>query len=265
MKNETIEAKNSTMKIVVIGGTGLIGTRIVNNLRQQGHTVIAASPSRGINSVTCAGLAEAMAGAQVVVDVPNSPSFEDRAVMEFFQRSTGNVLAAAAAAGVRHYVALSIVGTDRLPSSGYFRAKLAQEKLIAASPIPYTIVRATQFLEFLGAIAGSATEGQTVRLPSALFQPIFSGDVSDALTRVAVASPRNGVVDLAGPVALGMDEFVRRYLKTQNDPRTVSTDESAPYFGAPLMTRSLVPLGDSLQGSTTLEAWLARSATTSNR
>ena len=187
------------MKIVVIGGSGLIGKKLVNNLRQQGHEVVAASPSSGVNTLTGEGLAEALAGAQVVVDVANSPSFEDKAVLEFFETSGRNLLAAEAAAGVGHHVALSVVGTDRLLASGYFRAKMAQENLIKASTIPYTIVRATQFFEFVGGIAQSATDGQTVRLPPALMQPIVSDDVAAALADVAVGEPLNGTVELAGP------------------------------------------------------------------
>ena len=247
------------MKIVIIGGTGLIGTKLVNNLRQQGHEVVAASPSRGINSVTGEGLAAALAGAQVVVDVSNAPSWEDKAVLEFFEASTRNLLAAEAVAGVRHHVALSVVGTDRLLASGYFRAKMAQEKLIQASPIPYTIVRATQFFEFVGSIADSATDGQTVRLPAALLQPIVSDDVASALASVAVAEPLNRMVDLAGPDAIPLDEVVRQFLKANRDPRTVVTDERAPYFGIPLKHRSLVPDENPRLGPTHFEAWLRRS------
>src|SRR5881396_944253 len=202
MKDKASETENKNMKIVVLGGTGLIGSKVVNLLRARGHEVVAASPSQGINSITGQGLTEALTGAQVVVDVTNSPSFEDKAVLEFFETSTGNVLAAEAKTGVDHHVALSIVGSERLPASGYLRAKVAQEKLIKASPIPYTIVRATQFFEFVGGIADSATNGQTVRLPSASFQPILSDDVAIALTRIAVAKPGNGTVELAGPDAL---------------------------------------------------------------
>src|SRR3954470_2643890 len=190
------------MKIVVIGGSGLIGKKVVTKLRQHGHEVVAASPSSGVNTVTGEGLAQALAGAQVVVDVANAPSWEDNAVLAFFETSGRNLLAAEAAAGVGHHVALSVVGTDRLLASGYFRAKVAQEKLIKASPIPYTIVRATQFFEFVGSIADSATDGQTIRLPSALIQPIVSDDVAAALASVAVAEPLNGMVDLAGPEAV---------------------------------------------------------------
>jgi uncharacterized protein YbjT (DUF2867 family) len=253
------ETKTKNMKIVIIGGTGLIGAKLVNNLRQQGHEVVAASPSRGINSVTGEGLAAALAGAQVVVDVSNSPSFEDKAVLEFFESSTRNLLAAEAVAGVSHHVALSVVGSDRLLASGYFRAKVAQEKLIQASSIPYTIVRATQFFEFVGSIAHSATDGQTVRLPSALMQPILSDDVAAALAGIAVAEPLNSVVELAGPEAIPLDDVVRQFLKADRDPRTVITDEQARYFGTPLNHRSLVPGENPTLGPTHFEAWLRRS------
>ena len=206
-------------------------------------------------------MTEALTGAQVVVDVTNAPSWEDKAVLEFFETSTRNVLAAEAKTGVGHHVALSIVGCDRLPASGYLRAKVAQEKLIKASPIPYTIVRATQFFEFVGGIADSATNGQTVRLPSALFQPIFSDDVAAALARIAVAKPLNGTVELAGPDAIPFDEVVRQYLAAHNDPRTVVTDEQAHYFGTPLEKRSLVPEGENpLLGSARFADWLSRTA-----
>jgi len=256
MKNQTNGTKKQTVKIVVIGGTGLIGAKLVSNLRQQGHEVVAASPSRGINSVTGEGLTAALDGAQVVVDVSNAPSWEDKAVLEFFETSTRNLLAAEAAAGVRHHVALSVVGTDRLLSSGYFRAKMAQEKLIQTSAIPYTIVRATQFFEFVSGIANSATDGQTVRLPSALLQPILSDDVAAALVRIALEQPLNGMVDLAGPDANPLDEVVRQYLKATRDPRTVITDEQATYFGVALKRRSLVPDTNQLLGTTHFATWL---------
>src|SRR5213596_2799802 len=207
------------MKIIVIGGTGLIGTKVVKNLRDKGHEVVAASPSKGINSVTGEGLAEALVGAQVVVDVANAPSWEDNAVLAFFETSGRNLLAAEAAAEVGYHVALSVVGTDHLLASGYFRAKMAQENLIKASSIPYTIVRATQFFEFVGGIAQSATEGQTVRLPPVLMQPIVSDDVAAALAEIAVAEPLNGTVELAGPEPIQMDELVRRYLRANRDAR----------------------------------------------
>src|SRR6476619_2245501 len=197
------------MKIVVIGGSGLIGTKLVQNLRSQGHEVIAASPSKGVNAVTGEGLAEALKGAQVVIDVANAPSWEDQAVLEFFEKSSRNLLAAEAAAGVKHHIALSVVGTDRMLASGYFRAKMAQENLIKASPIPYTIVRATQFFEFVAGIAQSATEGQTVRLPPVLMQPIAADDVAAVMADVALAAPLNGTSDLAGPEPIRQDDLVR--------------------------------------------------------
>src|SRR5712691_11236382 len=256
MKDKASETKDKTMKIVVLGGTGLIGSKVVNLLRARGHEVVAASPSQGINSITGEGLTEALTGAQVVVDVTNSPSFEDKAVLEFFETSTRNVLAAEVKTGVGHHVALSIVGSDRLPASGYLRAKVAQEKLIKASPIPYTVVRATQFFEFVGGVAQSATQGQTVRLPSALFQPILSDDVAAALVRIAVAKPLNGTIELAGPDVLPFEEVVRQYLAAHNDRRTVVTDEQARYFATPLEKRSLVAGHKPLLGSTRFADWL---------
>jgi len=247
------------MKIVVIGGSGLIGTKLVNNLRQHGHEVVAASLSSGVNILTGEGLAEALTGAQVVVDVANSPSFEDKAVLEFFETAGRNLLAAEAAAGVGHHVALSVVGTDRLLASGYFRAKMAQENLIKASPIPYTIVRATQFFEFVGAIAQSATDGQAVRLPPALMQPIVSDDVAAALADVAVAEPLNGTVELAGPEPIRMDELVRRFLSANRDARKVTTDVHAGYFGTAVNDQSLTPGDDPRIGPTRFEDWLSRS------
>jgi uncharacterized protein YbjT (DUF2867 family) len=215
------------MKIVVIGGTGLIGKKTVANLRQKGHEVLAASPSSGVNSVTGEGLAEALAGAQVVVDVANAPSWEDKAVMEFFEKSGRNLLAAEAAAKVGHHVALSVVGTDRLLASGYFRAKMAQENLIKASPIPYTIVHATQFFEFVDGIAKGATEGQTVRVPPVLMQPIAADDVAAVVADVALAQPLNGMFELAGPERIRQDELVRQFLKATGDARKVITDPMA--------------------------------------
>ncbi len=247
------------MKIVVIGGSGLIGTKLVNNLRQRGHEVVAASPSSGVNTLTGEGLAEALAGAQVVVDVANSPSFEDKAVLEFFETSGRNLLAAEAAAGVGHHVALSVVGTDRLLASGYFRAKMAQENLIKASPIPYTIVRATQFFEFVGSIAQSATDGQTVRLPPALMQPIVSDDVAAALADIAVEQPLNGTVELAGPEPIRLDELVRRFLSANRDARKVTTDVHARYFGIAVNDQSLTPGDNPRIGPTRFEDWLSRS------
>jgi uncharacterized protein YbjT (DUF2867 family) len=258
MKNE-ISKTEAKMKIVVVGGTGLIGARLVNRLQNQGHEVVAASPSRGINSVTGEGLAAALSGAQAVVDVTNSPSWEDKAVLEFFETSTRNLLAAEAAAGVGHHVALSVVGTERLVASGFFRAKLAQEKLILASTIPHTLVRATQFFEFVGSIANSATDGQNVRLPSVAMQPIAADDVAAALAEITVADPLNRTIELAGPEAIPLDEVVRRFLKANRDPRTVITDERANYFGIPVTRRSLVPDGTPRLGSTQFDAWLRRS------
>jgi uncharacterized protein YbjT (DUF2867 family) len=246
------------MKIVVIGGSGLIGKRLVANLRQRGYEVLAASPSSGVNAVTGEGLAQALAGAQVVVDVVNAPSREDAAVLAFFETSGRNLLAAEAAAGVGHHVALSIVGTDRLLASGYFRAKLAQENLIKASPIPYTIVRATQFFEFVGAIAQAATEGQTVRLPPALMQPIGADDVAAAVADAAVAEPLNGMVELAGPEPIRQDDLVRQFLSATGDTRTVITDPAALYFGLVVDDRSLTPGDNPRLGRTRFADWLAR-------
>ncbi len=247
------------MKIVIIGGSGLIGKKLVKNLRQRGHEVVAASPSSGVNTLTGEGLAEALVGASVVVDVANSPSFEDKAVLEFFETSGRNLLAAEAAAGVGHHIALSVVGTDRLLASGYFRAKMAQENLIKTSAIPYTIVRATQFFEFVGAIAQSATDGQTVRLPPALMQPIVSDDVAAALAEIAVAEPLNGTVELAGPEPIPMDELVRRYLSANRDARKVTTDVHAGYFGTAVNDQSLIPGDHPRLGPTRFEDWLSRS------
>ncbi|CAM4396964.1 uncharacterized protein YbjT (DUF2867 family) [Paenibacillus endophyticus] len=248
------------MKIVVIGGTGLIGSKLVSNLRQLGHEAVAASPSAGVNAVTGEGLAAALNGAQVVVDVANSPSFEDNAVLAFFEKSTQNLLAAEAEAGVKHHVALSVVGTERLLESGYFRAKMAQEELIKSSAVPYTIVRATQFFEFINSIAYVSTEGQSVRLPSASVQPIVSGDVAEALVEFALAAPANGTVEVAGPDRMGLDELVRRFLHVQQDNREVITDDNARYFGAQLNDQSLVPAGDNPHiTSTRFEDWLSSS------
>jgi uncharacterized protein YbjT (DUF2867 family) len=247
------------MKIVVIGGSGLIGTKLVDKLRQHGHEVVAASLSSGVNILTGAGLARALTGAQVVVDVANSPSFEDKAVLEFFETAGRNLLAAEATAGVGHHVALSVVGTDRLLASGYFRAKMAQENLIKASPIPYTIVRATQFFEFVGGIAQSATDGQTVRLPPALMQPILSDDVAAALADVAVEAPLNGTVELAGPEPIRMDELIRRFLSANRDARKVTTDVHAGYFGTAVNDQSLTPGDNPRIGPTRFQDWLSRS------
>jgi uncharacterized protein YbjT (DUF2867 family) len=247
------------MKIVVIGGTGLIGSKTVPILRQRGHQVIAASPKTGVNTITDEGLKEAMAGTQVVIDLANSPSFEDKAVLKFFETSGRNVLTAEAAAGVRHHVALSIVGTDRSPDNGYFRAKVAQETLIKTSGIPYTIVRSTQFLEFLDGIAASSTDGNTVRLSPGLFQPIAADDVAPLVADVALAAPRNGIVEIAGPERAPFNDFVARYLKALGDPRTVVSDPEARYFGSRVEERSLVPLGEARLGHIGLEEWLRRS------
>lgn len=251
---------SKNLKIVVIGGTGLIGSKVVQSLRALGHEAVPASPSRGINAVTGEGLATALAGAHVVVDVANSPSFEDQAVLAFFEQSTRNLLAAEAVAGVSHHVALSVVGTDRVPDSGYLRAKLAQETQIGAAKIPYTIVRATQFFEFAPSVAYGGTEGQTVRLPSALMQPIASDDVAAALVRVVLEGPINGVVEIAGPEMIAQDDFVRRFLRASGDPRTVVTDPQARYFGAAIDDRSLTPSGTHPRlGATRFDDWLRRS------
>src|SRR3989441_11301143 len=247
------------MKIIVIGGSGLIGKKVVKNLRQQGHEVVAASPSSGVNAVTGEGLAQALAGAQGVVDVANSPSFEDKAVLAFFETSGRNLLAAETAAGVGRHVALSVVGTERLLASGYFRAKMAQENLIKASPVPYTIVRATQFFEFVGGIAQSATDGQTVRLSPALVQPIVSDDVAAAMADVAVGEPLNGTVELAGPEPIRLDELVRQFLSANRDARSVTTDVHALYFGTELNDQSLTPGKNPRIGPTRFEDWLSRS------
>ena len=247
------------MKIVVIGGTGLIGSKTVEILRQGGHEVVAASPKSGINSITGEGLQEAMAGAKVVIDLANSPSFEDKAVLEFFETSGRNLHAAEAAAGVRHHVALSIVGTDRTPDNGYFRAKVAQEKLIEAAGIPHTIIRATQFLEFLGAIAASSADGNKVRLSPGLFQPIAADDVAAIVADVALAAPRNGIVEIAGPERAPFNEIIARYLKAVGDPREVVSDPEARYWGGLVEERSLVPLGEARLGRIGLDEWLRRS------
>jgi uncharacterized protein YbjT (DUF2867 family) len=232
------------MKIAVIGGNGLIGSRLVAKLDERGHETIAASPSTGVDTLTGRGLADAVAGAAVVVDVSNSPSFEDVAALEFFDTSTRNLLAAEAAAGVGHHVALSVVGTARLTASGYFRAKVAQEQLIKSSSIPYSIVRATQFYEFLSSIAADATDGTTVRLPPALIQPIAADDVASALGRISAGSPLNGIVEIAGPAQFRLDELIRVRLSASGDPREVITDPDAAYFGIKLGERALLP-GDS--------------------
>jgi len=245
------------MKIVVIGGSGLIGKKVVTDLREHGHEVLAASPSSGVNTVTGEGLAQALAGAQVVVDVSNAPNWEDKAVLTFFETSGRNLLAAEAAAGVGHHAALSVVGTDRLLASGYFRAKLAQEKLIKASGIPYTIVRATQFFEFVGGIAQFATQGQTVRVPPVLMQPIAADDVAAVMADVALAKPLHGTVELAGPEPIHQDDLVRQFLKATGDPRTVMTDPKALYYGIAVNDQSLTPGNHPRLGPTRFEDWLS--------
>ena len=248
------------MKIVVIGGTGLIGTKLVARLREREHEVISASPASGINAFTGAGLADAMHGANVVIDVSNAPSFDDTAVLDFFETSGRNLVAAEMAAGVQHHVALSVVGTDRLLASGYFRGKLAQERLIVASGIPHTILRSTQFFEFVPRIARSATEGQTVRLSPALVQPVLSDDVADTLAEIAVSDPVNGIVELAGPEPIPLDDVVRQFLGAQRDSRTVTTDPHALYFGAELDDHSLVPGDHPRFGVTRFGEWLSGTA-----
>lgn len=247
-------------KIVVIGGTGLIGTKLVNDLRQQGHEVVAASPSSGVNTVTGEGLTNALKGAQVVVDVANAPSWEDKAVLDFFETSSRNLLAAEAAAGVKHHVALSVVGTDRLLASGYFRAKMAQEKLIKASPVPFTIVRATQFFEFVPSITQNAAEGATIRLPAALMQPIAADDVAAALAKVAVGEPMNGMLEIAGPEKIRQDELARQFLSATGDARKVVTDPNARYYGIEVNDQSLVPGDNPRLGSMRFAEWLSRTA-----
>ncbi len=245
------------MKIVVIGGSGLIGSKVVSILRDRGHEVIAASPSSGVNTITGAGLSEVMTGTDVVVDVANSPSFEDQASLEFFETSGQNLLAEESYAGVKHHVALSVVGTERLLAMGYFRAKLAQEALIKAGTIPYTIVRATQFFEFVGAIAQSGTEGNLVRLPPVLMQPIVSDDVALALADAAVAEPQNNTIEVAGPEPIRMDNLVRLFLIANGDTRQVIADSRALYFSTPVDDQSLVPGDNPHLGSTHYADWLS--------
>ncbi|ASY72806.1 NmrA family transcriptional regulator [Sinorhizobium fredii USDA 205] len=248
------------MKIVIIGGTGLIGSKTVDRLRKQGHEVIAASPNTGVNTITGEGLAEALAGTDVVIDLANSPSFEDKAVMEFFETSGRNLLAAEKVAGVKHHIALSVVGTERLQESGYFRAKLAQERLIKASGIPYTIVHSTQFMEFLGGIAQSGTVGETVHLSPAYMQPIASDDVADTMADVALARPVNGTIEIAGPERSRLSDLVGRYLKAMGDARKIEPDPEARYFGARLEDGSLVTDNNPRLGRITFEEWFATSA-----
>jgi uncharacterized protein YbjT (DUF2867 family) len=247
------------MKIVVIGGSGLIGSKLVEKLREAGHDPLPASPDSGVDTLTGEGLQEALEGAQVVVDVSNAPAWDDAAVMDFFQTSSRNILAAETAARVRHHVALSVVGTDRLQDSGYFRAKLAQEEAVKAASVPYTILRATQFFEFLGRIADSSTEGDTVRLPPVLVQPEAADDVAAALADVAVSPPVNDIVEMAGPEAFRFDELARRVLSAKNDPRQVTADVRARYFGAELDDRSLTPGDNPRIAPTRFEDWLSQS------
>jgi uncharacterized protein YbjT (DUF2867 family) len=248
------------MKIVVIGGTGLIGSKLIAKLSALGHEAVAAAPNTGVNTLTGDGLAEVLEGAQVVVDVSNSPSFEDVAVMNFFQTSTRNLLSYESAAGVCHHVALSVVGSERLPQSGYLRAKVAQEKLIKEGSIPYSIIHATQFFEFANRIADEATTGSTVRLPPVLFQPMAADDVAGAVCTVAIGSPLNGTVEIGGPEQFRFDEFIRKALTAHNDSREVIADPHARYFGAELNERSLVPDDGALRTGTSFDAWQNRSA-----
>ncbi|WP_163995600.1 SDR family oxidoreductase [Pyxidicoccus caerfyrddinensis] len=248
------------MKIVVIGGTGLIGTKLVKRLRGQGHEVVAAAPSSGVNTLTGEGLVEALTGAQVVVDVANSPSFEDKAVLEFFEKSGRNLLAAEEKVGVKHHVALSVVGTERLLGSGYFRGKMAQEDLIKAGRIPYTLVRSTQFFEFMGGIAQAGTEGDTVRLSTALMQPIASEDVADAVAEAALGAPVHGIVEVAGPERVRLVDVVQRFMNAKQDVRKVVADAQARYFGVVLDDQSLMPGSTPRVGTMRFEEWLRRSA-----
>jgi uncharacterized protein YbjT (DUF2867 family) len=248
------------MKIVVIGGSGLIGSKLVTKLREHGHQAVAASPNSRVNTITGEGLAEALKGAAVVVDVSNSPSWEDAAVLNFFETSTRNILTYEAAAGVGHHLALSVVGTDRMPESGYFRAKVAQEKLIIKSSIPYTIVRATQFFEFVKGLADISMVGDKAHLPPVLFQPMAADDVASALARIAVAPPVNSIVDIAGPEQFRLDELVRRRLATLKDPRAIIADPRARYSGAVVNDQTLVPGKDAQLGETRFETWLTQPA-----
>jgi uncharacterized protein YbjT (DUF2867 family) len=246
------------MKIVVIGGTGLIGSKVVTKLGEAGHEAVAASPDTGVDTLTGEGLAGAVEGASVLIDVSNSPSFEDAAVLSFFETSTRNLLVAEAAAGVGHHVALSVVGTDRLAESGYFRAKIVQETLIRDSSIPWSIVHATQFFEFMGSIADEATEGTTVRLPPALVQPIAAEDVATAVARTAVGAPVNGIVEVAGPEQFPLDELIRQVLEARDDPRQVVTDPGARYYGINPGERTLLPGADAELAETRFRDWLAQ-------
>ena len=247
------------MKIVVIGGTGLIGSKLVQKLRNDGQEVVAASPSSGVNSVTGQGLADALKGASAAVDVTNSPSWEDAAVLKFFETSTRNLLDYEAAAGVRHHVALSVVGTERMQESGFFRAKLSQEELIQASAVPYTIVRATQFFEFVNKIADFSMDGDKVRLPSVLFQPMAADDIASALGRIAMSTPANGTVEIGGPEKFHLDELVRRDLAARKDPREVITDPNARYYGIQVSDKTLIPNDNARLGTTRFQDWLNQS------
>jgi len=253
------KTKETIVKIVVIGGSGLIGSKLVTKLREHGHEAVAASPNSGVNALTGEGLAEALKGASVAVDVSNSPSWEDNAVMKFFETSTRNLLAYEAAAGVGHHVALSVVGSERLLESGYFRAKIAQENLIKSSSIPYSIVRATQFFEFIKGIADLSTDGNTVRLPPALIQPMAAADVASAVCRVALGSPLNGTVEIGGPETFRLDELIRRALGARKDPREVVADPQARYYGIKVSETTLIPGSDARLGDTCFEDWLSQS------
>ncbi|MCG7206686.1 SDR family oxidoreductase [Streptomyces arenae] len=246
------------MKVVVVGGTGLIGSKVVSKLNEHGHEAVAASPNTGVNTVTGEGLADVLKGASVVVDVSNSPSFDDDAVMEFFRASTTNLLAAEAAAGVTHHVALSVVGTDRLQQSGYFQAKQVQEDMIRDSGVPYSIVHATQFFEFAKTLADSATSGDTVSVAPIKIQPIFSGDVAAAVGRTAVGTPVNGIVEVAGPDTFTLEDFIRKGLAVHNDPRTVVTDPNGLYWGAALKESDLLPGPDARLGETHFADWSSK-------
>jgi uncharacterized protein YbjT (DUF2867 family) len=259
------QERDIDMKVVIIGGTGLIGSKLVTTLRERGDDAVAASPDTGVNTLTGQGLAEVLQGASVVVDVSNSPSFEDKAVMEFFTTSTRNLLEHAADAGVKHYVALSVVGTGRIPDSGYLQAKNAQETLIRGAGIPYSIVHATQFFEFINRIADEATDGTTVRLPPILIQPMAADDVAEAVGRIAVGEPLNGTVDIAGPEQFRFDELIRLSLRARNDPREVVVDPRARYFGAELDERSLIPAGEARLGEIRFREWLGQRVATASR
>jgi len=257
-RTATLRIEGEIMKIVVIGGTGLIGSKLVSKLREHGHEAVAASPSSGVNSITGDGLADAMKGASVVVDVTNSPSWEDAAVLKFFETSTRNLLAFEAAEGVKHHVALSVVGTEHLLASGFFRAKLAQENLIKASTIPYTIVRATQFFEFVKQIVDYSTEGGKVRMPPALIQPMAADDVASALAKIATHPPVNGTVEIGGPEQFHLDELARQSLVARQDPREVISDPHGRYYGIEVSERALVPDEDAELGKTRFETWLTQ-------